>query len=177
MSTMLLQWLTNRRALKIMGACDEFFKQFPSLSPFWAETYVMLLPALVGLGAFSGTFGLFRTLFELSEMHFWSLGESGVAWWIWLIFKIVAIMLILYQALAALLLILAFQPLRRHEMNGWIYLFWNSFLGVVYLPLFVLSSGPQSLSTWVWVFLNVLSLYLTMEVMPFYAYPSEKRVQ
>src|SRR5258708_13686995 len=112
--------LTDKDAMTFIGKVEEPFKSLPHLPKGIVEFLVKIAPWFALLGAILSLFmgplwGLVTvlSLFTLNPM---------------------AALLILIAGLLtlvnAVLLFMAFTPLKNHEMKGWVYIFWSEVISI-----------------------------------------------
>ena len=149
--------LTNGEAMKFIDQVNEPFKGVPHLPKGIVEFFVQIAPwlALIGgiLGLIGGPFiGLVGTLgsvLTLSPMLMISMIVTAVI-----------------TLANAILMLLAFGPLKNRELKGWVLLFWSNILGIVEAVLGLVSGGYGSL---VGSIIGVLiGFYILFEMRSFY---------
>ncbi|HYD34718.1 MAG TPA: hypothetical protein VD999_01480 [Vitreimonas sp.] len=154
----MLGFLSSLRALKIINHFDEFFCQFPKLPHYLAETMVIISPFLVGISLFVNLGFIVQLIEVISQLDFKTILGDPV-----MIFVMLALYVLpLLKIFALVLCAVAVLPLHRREINGWIYLFWITFIDLLNVP-FLLLRGD-----WVTIAITLVSMYLVMEIMPHY---------
>lgn len=121
-----LDTLTNAKARELVAKVEEPFVKLPHLPQGLINFLVAIAPWLVGLG---GLFALFGGISSI-------LGSNSLAMmgWVTPLIQINPAYFILsgiVSILVGVLELLAFSPLREKKLEGWMYLFWASVLGIV----------------------------------------------
>lgn len=121
-----LNKLTDAQALSLVAKVEEPFAKLPHLPQGVINFLVTVAPWLVGLG------GLFSLLGGISSI----LNSNNMAMWGWVspliqVNPTYFILTGIVSILVGILELLAFSPLRRQELEGWMYLFWATMLGIV----------------------------------------------
>ncbi len=149
--------LTDAEAMKIIDQVGDVFKSLPKLPEGIVEFFVKVAPYLALIGAvlsivagpLVGLLGSFASLITLNPLYF--------------VMTLVSVVLMLAQAV---LLFMAFKPLKDRELNGWVYLFWSEALGVVSGVLSIVNGSVSSLIfTLFWA---AVWFYVLFQMRPFY---------
>lgn len=154
----MMDMLTNKDAMDFIAKVEEPFKSLPHLPKGLVEFFVKLAPWFAIIGAVLSL--LAGPLWGLvSVLSLFSLNPMLV------IFTVVSAIVTL---LNAVLLFMAFTPLKNREMKGWILIFWSNILGAVVSLLSIFTGGPSGA---VGAVIGILiGLYVLFEMKPFYTH-------
>ncbi len=150
----LLDRLTDDQAMSLVKKIQDPFMSLPRAPKGFIEFLVKIAPwfALLGgiLSIIGGPLAVLGSLFSLAML-------SPMTSLLLIVAAVVSIV-------NAVLLLMAFGPLKRREMKGWMYIFWGDMLGIAQTILGVIV-GQGSIVSLVFILIGV---YLLFEMKPFY---------
>lgn len=121
-----LSMLTDAKARGLVAQIEEPFRKLPHLPQGLVNFLVSIAPWLVGLGGLFSLFGGISSILNSSNSAMWG--------WVAPLVQINPTYFILtgiVSILMGILYLLAFAPLRRREIEGWLFMFWAAILGIV----------------------------------------------
>ena len=153
-----LAFLENPQAVKMIDQVGDYFKDLPHLPPKVVKFLVQVAPFLALIG------GIFSLLSSLSMLSI-TFSLHPIFRYSWVGFGgnylIVTFVLAVLQAADALLLLLAFKPLKQRQKLGWLYLYYSILISVAVslISLFISMAGLLSAVVWI-----VIDLYLIYDI-------------
>ena len=157
----LLAQLTSKDAKAFIGNLEKSFSGLPHLPKGITKFFVDITPWLAGfsgivsiltglssLFAQNAGYGFMRRAMVFSgvnPIYFWIVGAIAVVY--------------------GFLLLYAFNLIKEKTLNGWIFLFWASMLGVIQQLVGVFFGGVGVVGL---VISTVITLYLLFEIKPYY---------
>lgn len=156
--------LTDAQAMSFIDQVGSVFKNLPHLPATVIEFLVKVSPwlALVGgvlgliAGPVVGVLGSLSSVLTLSPYL--------------MVMTLVSVALLIINSI---LLLMAFSPLRRHEMRGWVFLFWSEMLRAVDVILSIVQGQTNSIVGTVIGF--AISLYILFEIRSSYSSSSKSK--
>lgn len=131
--------LTSKPALDFIAKFENFFAKAPHLPKSWRKFLAKITPWFVLLGGIGGVIGGISTLSGGDRLNQMSVLVSQFAQINPNYFVLTGVISII----SGILLLIAFQPLRNKELKGWVYLFWNTLLGLVQMTLAVVFAASS----------------------------------
>lgn len=125
-----MKFLTDKSAVSFAETVGQPFLLLPRPPKFFVNFIVMIIPWLAGIiGVLSllSTLALLPALFGLNNYITQFSGEAAVSGWNF----VNLVPSFIFTVLVGILYVLGFNPLRKRQLNGWMYLFWGNVIGVV----------------------------------------------
>lgn len=151
-----LDQLEDQKAMGVVAQFEDAFKSLPHLPKGITEFLVNIAPYLALLGA------------VLSILAGPLLGLASVISLLTLnpVVVLLTVAAAVITLIQAVLLFLAFSPLQKREMKGWMYMFWVEMLTVVSVVLNIFSGSMSGLIGGVLGL--IIGFYILFEMKPFY---------
>lgn len=128
--------LTDAKAMGFIDQIGDVFKGLPHLPSGIIDVLVKITPWLALLG---GILGL------IAGPLVGILGSLGSLMALSPYFMFITIVTTVVTLANSILLLMAFNPLKRREMRGWVFLFWAQMLSVVDIVLSLLQGQTSAL--------------------------------
>lgn len=152
----MLDFLVSDGAKSFVAKFESIFRGLPHLPKGLTDFLVTIVPWVAGLG---GAATIFRavSMFDIDDFVDQLVDLDPIA------------ITVIIQAATGALLLLAFSPLNKKELKGWMYLFWTSAIGVVELALLVVLYEFDLSSVLAGSAVGILvRFYLLFEIKPAY---------
>lgn len=150
----LLDRLTDSQAMDFIDKVGKLFKDLPHIPKHYAEGLVNVAPWFAILMALlSLVAGPLLSIFSFTSLLLLNP-----------VFSLAIFVAAIISIINMVLLFLAFAPLKKRLLVGWIYLFWVNVLGLIEVT-FRLLVGQSSLIT---ILFAALVMYLLFEMKPLY---------
>lgn len=163
-----LDKLSSDQAMEFIKKIEKYFKDLPHLPKNLTEALVNFSPVLAIIGAvLSAIAGLMSLKFAVfgpmgSEfLRAVGVDYSGL--------RLSSLVMAVYQALSAVLLYLAYKPLKSRKLIGWIYTFWLVVLGIVFQVVSLFLGHFNTSSVLGIVIGMAISFYMLFELKPFFS--------
>lgn len=155
-----LSGLTGKEAQNLVSQFEGIFKTLPHLPKGLIDFLVNIMAYLAGLG------GIFSLLGGIS-MILNSSNTYGMMGWMRLAGLNPSYFIItgVFQLLSGALLLMAFNPLKGKKLEGWMFLFWVTILGVIQQVVSLLLGGGGIVGMVISV---LISFYIIFELKPSY---------
>ncbi|MBW7944122.1 hypothetical protein H3C70_01880 [Patescibacteria group bacterium] len=128
--------LTDAKAMGFIDQVGDVFKGLPHLPTAIIDILVKIAPWLALLG---GVLGL------LAGPLIGVLGSIGSILTLSPYFMFITIVTTVVTLVSSILLLMAFSPLRKRAMRGWVFLFWSQMLSAVDIVLSLLQGQTGSI--------------------------------
>lgn len=149
-----LDRLTDKKSQHFADQIGDVFKTIPHLPQGLVEFFVKVAPYLALLGAIlSLVAGPILGL--LSVMSLITLNPLIV---------LATVLAAILSLVNAVLLFMAFNPLKDRQYRGWMLLFWSQILGLVETVVMIVLGQSSILS----IVMGLIALYVLYEMRPFY---------
>jgi len=148
--------LMSKDAMDFIAKIEDAFKSLPHLPKGFNEFLVKIAPWLAIIGAILSVLAVPALLGVMTLVAFTLSPLTEVA----LVIDLVAVIA------DAVLLFMAFGPLKNRELKGWVFLFWSSVLGIISTAASVIDSHGGGVVPAIIVLL--IRWYILFEMKPFY---------
>lgn len=156
-----LDRLSDDKAMNFIKKIEVNFKNAPHLPEFLKDFLVNVAPWFALIGMVLSVIGVLQNLNLIFGNSVWA-QMVGIG-----THKIYFGLLAIYQAITAILLYYAYQPLKSRKLTGWIYMFWLTVLGMIVTAVSLLFNTYASL---VWTIIGaIIGFYVLFELKPYYS--------
>ncbi len=152
----MLDMLMSKDAMGFIAKIEDAFKSLPHMPKGFNEFLVKIAPWLAIIGAVLSVLAVPALLGVMALVSFTLSPLTEIT----LVIDLVAIIA------DAVLLFMAFGPLKNRELKGWVLLFWSSVLGIVSTVASVIDSHGGGVVTAIIVLL--IRWYFLFEMKPYY---------
>jgi amino acid transporter len=152
--------LSDDKAMDMIGKIEKPFKDLPHLPKGLREFFVMIAPWLAIIGAVLSALGVVTSLGAV-------FGMANTMPYAQMLFpKNYFMVMAVSQALTAVLLYMAYKPLKAKMTLGWVYMYWNMILSVLTMVVGLVMGWQSSIVGL--VLGTLIGLYLLFELKPHY---------
>lgn len=119
-----LSFLVDSKAQQLSNQGVSLFAKFPHLPKNWVEFFAKIMPYLILIAGVSSIFAGLQNFFTFTPLHRWTMGLIKLNRSFYYVNG-------LFEIVTGVLYLLAYDGLKKKNLDGWLILFWTTVLGVL----------------------------------------------